>query len=197
MKTEVTIALEIATLIELSKLAPSLGSCGLVDNSQNTILAQIDVLAYRLNTDDVHEGYMGKCPDEMFLEVLHASDWAHGLLSAEDDHRPSMEWRDVVKYQEDAELVDERAKAALMAALQDYALECSNELSADIRHTLANYNLDDPLMHDPEVVAAAKAAAKRLHDRASGGVRCHGDACASGQKPCPTPKACGIEGGAQ
>lgn len=27
------------------------------------------------------------------------------------------------------------------------------------------------------------------------GVRCHGDACAAGQKTCPTPQACGIEGG--
>jgi len=26
------------------------------------------------------------------------------------------------------------------------------------------------------------------------GVRCHGDACAAGQKPCPTPRACGVEG---
>lgn len=25
-----------------------------------------------------------------------------------------------------------------------------------------------------------------------GGVRCHGDACAAGQLPCPSPKACGV-----
>lgn len=29
--------------------------------------------------------------------------------------------------------------------------------------------------------------------RATGGVRCHGDLCAAGQLPCPTPWACAIE----
>ena len=24
------------------------------------------------------------------------------------------------------------------------------------------------------------------------GVKCHGDACCAGQKPCPTPNACGL-----
>jgi hypothetical protein len=28
--------------------------------------------------------------------------------------------------------------------------------------------------------------------RAGGGVRCHGDACAAGQLPCPTRAACGV-----
>lgn len=36
-------------------------------------------------------------PDDMFLALLHTSDWAHCLLSPADDHAPSMEWLDVVK----------------------------------------------------------------------------------------------------
>lgn len=31
--------------------------------------------------------------------------------------------------------------------------------------------------------------------QAQAGVRCHGDACAAGQLPCPTPLACGVDGG--
>lgn len=139
MKSDQVIALEIAVLTELAKLVPAT-IYGVPDNSRNVIAAQIDVLAHRLNSDQVHDGYMATAPDDMFLALLHASDWAHGLLSPEYDFPPSMEWRDVVKYQDGAELVDERAKAALLAALEGYALERSNELSADIRHTLANYN---------------------------------------------------------
>lgn len=146
MKTDEAIALEIATLAELAKLVPAT-IYGVPDNSRNVIAAQIDTLAHRLNSDQVHDGYMGDFPDDLFLSALHASDWAHGLLSPEDDHPPSMEWRDVVKYEDGAEGVDERARAAL-------ALACH------------------------------------------AGVRCHGDACAAGQKPCPTPRACGVEGGA-
>ncbi len=117
MKTDEVIALEIATLAELSKLAPQAGSCGLVDNSRNVINAQIDVLAYHLDTDQVHEAYAGKCPDDMFLSLLHASDWTHGLLATDSDFLPSLEWRDVVKYAGGAELVDERAQRALAVAL--------------------------------------------------------------------------------
>ena len=122
MKADQVIALEIATLAELAKLAPPLTSCGLQDNSRAVIAAQIDVLAYRLNSDQVHDGYLGKCPDDMFLSVLHASDWAHDVLAAADDERPSMEWRDVVKYQDGAELVDELALAAYDKAVAGLAL---------------------------------------------------------------------------
>lgn len=117
MKTDEVIALEIATLAELAKLAPPVTDCGLQDNSRNVIAAQIDVLAYRLDTEQVHQGYQGKCHDDMFLALLHASDWAHDLLDDEDDYLPSLEWRELVKYQDGAELVDERAQAALRAAL--------------------------------------------------------------------------------
>lgn len=117
MKTDEVIALEIATLAELAKLAPERGSCGLVDNSRNVINAQIDVIAYRLTTDQVHDAYEGKCPDDMFLSLLHASDWTLGLLEADSDFLPSLEWRDLVKYAEGAELVDERAQRALAVAL--------------------------------------------------------------------------------
>lgn len=122
MKTDVVIALEIATLAELAKLAPPLSSCGLLDNSRNVINAQIDVLAYRLNTDQVHDAYMDKCDDDMFLALLHASDWTHGLLAADSDFLPSLEWRDVVKYADGAELVDERAKAAYAEAVAGLTL---------------------------------------------------------------------------
>lgn len=117
MKTDEVIALEIATLAELAKLTPEVGSCGLQDNSRNVINGQIDVLAYRLTTDQVHDAYIGECPDDMFLALLHASDWTLGLLAADSDFLPSLEWRDVVKYADGAELVDERAEAALRAAL--------------------------------------------------------------------------------
>lgn len=117
MKTYEVIALEIATLAELTKLAPEVCSRGLQDNSRNVINAQIDVLAYRLDTDQVHEAYAGKCPDDMFLSLLHASDWTHGLLAVNHDFPPSLEWRDLVKYADGAELVDERAQRALAVAL--------------------------------------------------------------------------------
>jgi len=120
MKTDEVIALEIATLVELGKLVPKTIN-GLPDNSRNVIAAQIDTLAHRLNSDQVHDGYMATAPDDMFLDVLHASDWAHGLLSLADDHPPSMEWRDVVKYEDGAELVDERAKAAYDEAVAGLA----------------------------------------------------------------------------
>ncbi|MFC5520838.1 hypothetical protein [Polaromonas jejuensis] len=84
-------------LAVLAKLVPPLTECGLQDNSRNVIAAQIDVLAHRLNSDQVHDGYMATAPDDMFLALLHASDWAHGLLSPADDHVPSMEWLDVVR----------------------------------------------------------------------------------------------------
>lgn len=117
MKTDEVIALEIAVLAELAKLVPET-IYGLPDNSRNVIASQIDVLAHRLNSDQVHDGYTATAPDDMFLALLHASDWAHDLLSTQYDFPPSMEWRDVVKYQEGAELVDERAKVALQAALK-------------------------------------------------------------------------------
>lgn len=119
MKADQVIALEIATLAELGKLVPPLTDCGLQDNSRAVIDAQIDVLAYRLDAAQVHDAYMDKCDDDMFLSLLHASDWVHDLLSPEDDHAPSMEWRDVVKYEDGAELVDELAQAALKAALTE------------------------------------------------------------------------------
>lgn len=115
MKSDDVITLEIALLVQLAMLVPT-SINGLQDNSRNVIAAQIDVLAHRLNSDQVHDGYMVGFPDDMFLAVLHASDWAHGLLAAEYDHAPSMEWRDVVKYQDGAELVDERARAAIESA---------------------------------------------------------------------------------
>ena len=125
MKPDQVIALEIATLAELGKLVPPLTDCGLQDNSRNVIAAQIDVLAYRLNSAQVHEmfwkGDFSDDSDDFYLGVLHASDWAHDLLSPKYDHAPSMEWRDIVKYEEGAELVDERAVAALKAALEQAA----------------------------------------------------------------------------
>jgi hypothetical protein len=33
---------------------------------------------------------------------------------------------------------------------------------------------------------------KELENIRAGGVRCHGDACAAGQLPCPTRAACGV-----
>lgn len=42
-------------------------------------------------------GYMATAPEDMFLALLHASDWAHGLLAPADDHAPSTGWLDVVK----------------------------------------------------------------------------------------------------
>jgi hypothetical protein len=41
----------------------------------------------------------------------------------------------------------------------------------------------------------ADADIKPIETARVDGVRCHGDACAAGQKPCPTPKACGVQGG--
>lgn len=117
MKTDEVIALEIATLAELGKLVPPLTDCGLQDNSRNVINAQIDVLAYRLTADQVHDAYEGKCPDDMFLALLHASDWTLGFLAADSDFLPSLEWRDLVKYADGAELVDERAQTALAVAM--------------------------------------------------------------------------------
>lgn len=140
MKTDQAIALEIATLQALAELLPPLTDCGLQDNSRQVVAAQIDVLAHRLDTNQVHDGYMASCSDDMFLDVLHASDWLHDMLAPEYDSAPSIQWRDRVKYFDGAELVDERAQAALLAACEGYALERRNELSADIRHTLANYN---------------------------------------------------------
>ncbi|OYZ76076.1 MULTISPECIES: hypothetical protein [unclassified Polaromonas] len=122
MKTDEAIALEIATLAELAKLVPEVGSCGLQDNSRAVINAQIDVLAYRLTNGQVHDAYMDKGDDDMFLALLHASDWVHDLLNDEDDYLPSLEWRDVVKYADGAELVDERAKAAYDEAVAGLAI---------------------------------------------------------------------------
>lgn len=121
MKSDQVIALEIAVLAELAKLVPET-IYGVPDNSRNVIAAQIDVLAHRLNSDQVHDGYMATAPDDMFLALLHASDWAHDLLSPEYDFPPSMEWRDVVKYADGAELVDERAKATYDEAAAGLAL---------------------------------------------------------------------------
>lgn len=41
----------------------------------------------------------------------------------------------------------------------------------------------------------ADADIKPIETARVDGVRCHGDACAAGQKPCPTPRACGVKGG--
>lgn len=121
MKSDQVIALEVATLAELAKLVPE-AIYGVPDYSRYVIAAQIDVLAHRLNSDQVHDGYMATAPDDMFLALLHASDWAHGLLSPEYDFPPSMEWRDVVKYELGADLVDERAQAAYDEAVAGLAL---------------------------------------------------------------------------
>lgn len=96
MRTDEMIALEIAVLGMLARLVPET-TYGMPNNSRNVIAAQIDVLAHRLNSDQVHDGYMTMAPDDMFLALLHASDWAHGLLAPADDHAPSMEWLDVVR----------------------------------------------------------------------------------------------------
>lgn len=116
MKTDQVIALEIATLQALAELLPPLDGCGLQDNSRLVVAAQIDVLAHRLDTNQVHDGYMASCSDDMFLDVLHASDWLHDMLAPECDSAPSLEWRDVVKYFDDAELVDAKAQTLLEQA---------------------------------------------------------------------------------
>ncbi|MDP3796801.1 MAG: hypothetical protein Q8R06_06575 [Polaromonas sp.] len=51
---------------------------------------------------------------------------------------------------------------AVAAHSCEVALKRSRELSKDIRATLANYDADDELMNDPELVAAAKAAVGRI-----------------------------------
>lgn len=122
MKTDQVITLEIATLQALAELLPPLDSCGLQDNSRQVVAAQIDVLAHRLDTNQVHDGYMASCSDDMFLDVLHASDWLHDMLAPEADSAPSLEWRDVVKYFDGAELVDQRAQELLAQATEGAAL---------------------------------------------------------------------------
>lgn len=114
MKSYEVIAFEIALLIELAKIVPE-DVGGIQGHNKAVIAAQIDTLAYRLNTDQVHDGFLARFPGDLFADVLHASDWAHGLLSPEDDLAPSVEWRDVVKYEDGAEGVDDRAHAALLA----------------------------------------------------------------------------------
>lgn len=113
MKSYEVIAFEIALLMELSKIVPE--AVGDAQGHRKAVIAaQIDTLAYRLNTDQVHDGFLARFPGDMFADVLHASDWAHGLLAPQDDWAPSVEWRDVVKYEDGAEGVDDRAHAALL-----------------------------------------------------------------------------------
>ncbi|EJL79073.1 hypothetical protein PMI15_04061 [Polaromonas sp. CF318] len=54
---------------------------------------------------------------------------------------------------------------ALAARRSERALVRTYELSADIERSLANFNEDDPLMDDPEIHAAAVAAAQRIQER--------------------------------
>lgn len=51
---------------------------------------------------------------------------------------------------------------AVAARSCEVALKRSRELSKDIRATLINYDADDELMNDPELVAAAEAALGRI-----------------------------------
>lgn len=111
MKSDEVIAFEIALLMELAKIVPD----DFRDQNKTVIAAQIDTLAYRLNAGQVHDGFLAMFAGDLFADVLHASDWAHGLLSPQDDWAPSHEWRDVVKYEDGAESVDGRAQAALLA----------------------------------------------------------------------------------
>lgn len=122
MKSDEVIAFEIALLMELAKIVPEAVG-GIRGHNKAVIAAQIDTLAYRLNTDQVHDGFLARFPGDLFADVLHASDWAHGLLSPEDDWAPSIEWRDVVKYEDGAEGVDDRARAAFDQAVVGLALE--------------------------------------------------------------------------
>ena len=121
MKTDEQIALEIATLDELSKLLPPT-IFDAPGNSQHVIAAQIDVLAFRLTSDHVHDGYLKSTPDDMFLDLLYASDWAHDLLPPMDGSPPSADWRDQVKYEDGVEGVDERARAAFDQAVAGLTL---------------------------------------------------------------------------
>lgn len=47
-----------------------------------------------------------------------------------------------------------------------------------------------PLHRIGVVIASLQLVAKQLQ---GDGVRCHGDACAAGQHPCPTPEICGVK----
>lgn len=109
MKSDEVIAFEIALLMELAKIVPE----DIQGHNRAVIAAQIDTLAHRLNTGQVHDGFLARFPGDLFADVLHASDWAHGLLSPEHDCAPSVEWRDVVKYEDGAKHIDGRARAAL------------------------------------------------------------------------------------
>jgi len=55
---------------------------------------------------------------------------------------------------------------AVAAHSCELALKRSRELSKDIRAALANYDADDELMNDPELVAAARAAVGRIRANA-------------------------------
>lgn len=63
-----------------------------------------------------------------------------------------------------------------------FGLECANEA----RKKAAQHACTD------EAFAARLQAATRTYDKQpmEGGVRCHGDGCAGGQLPCPSPEAC-------
>lgn len=106
MKCDETISMKIALLTELADLIPDRRSMGLPASSCGTVAAQVHVLMYRLNSDQVHDRYMANVGDSMFLAMVSASDWVYDLALPPKDQAPSVRWLSTLKYQKSSNDLD-------------------------------------------------------------------------------------------